>query len=48
MKSFILWMLSPWFRYKVRKLESFAGPETYAAQLKRQRLISLFKACLMY
>lgn len=48
MKTFFLWVLSPWFRYKVRKLESFAGQETYAAQLKRKRLIALLKACLMY
>jgi len=48
MKSVILWVLGPWFRSKVRKLESFAGPETYTAQMKRQRLIAALKACLMY
>jgi hypothetical protein len=48
MKSVILWIFGPWFRYKVRKLEGFAGPETYTAQMQRHRLIALLKACLTY
>jgi hypothetical protein len=46
MMSFILWMLSPLFRYKLRQLERFAGRESYTAQMKRLRLISVLRACL--
>ena len=46
--SVLLWILSPWFRYRVRKLEGFAGPETYTAQMQRQRRIALLKTCLTH
>jgi len=46
--SFMLWMLSPLFRYKLRQLERLAGRESYTAQMKRLRLISVLKACLTY
>jgi hypothetical protein len=48
MRSAILWILGPWLRYRVRKLERFAGPETYTDQMRRHRLIALLKACLTY
>jgi hypothetical protein len=47
-QSFVMWMLSPWFRYKLRKLERFAGKESYAEQIKRARMIETLEACLMY
>jgi hypothetical protein len=47
MKTFIRWLLSPMFRYHIKKLEAFAGPETYANQLKRHRLIASIRACLI-
>jgi hypothetical protein len=47
-QSFLMWILSPWFRYKLKKLERFAGKESYAEQMKRERLIQTLEACLMY
>jgi hypothetical protein len=43
-----MWVLSPWFRYKLKKLEHFAGKESYAEQIKRERMIQTLEACLMY
>jgi hypothetical protein len=48
MRSLLLRILAPLFRYKVRKLERFAGLETYTAQMKRHRLIALLKTCLTH
>jgi hypothetical protein len=48
MKTFIRWLLRPLFRYRVKKLEGFAGPESYTNQMKRRRLIASLKACLMF
>jgi hypothetical protein len=33
----------PLFRYKLRQLERFVGRESYTAQMKRLRLISVLK-----
>jgi hypothetical protein len=48
MRIFILRLLRPLFRRKLKKLEAFDGPESYAQQLKRHRLMATLKACLMY
>ncbi len=48
MKLFILRLFRPLFRHKLKKLEAFEGPETYAQQMKRHRLIAVFKASLSY
>lgn len=47
-QSFVLWVCSPWVRYRLRKLRGFAGRETYTAQLKRAREIETLEACLLY
>jgi hypothetical protein len=47
-KSFLLWLLRPLFRYKVKKLEAFAGPESYTSQMKRHRLIASLRASLLF
>ena len=47
-QSFVLWVFSPWMRYKLRKLKGFDGRETYTAQLKRVRQIEVLEACLLH
>jgi hypothetical protein len=47
-QSFILWALRPFFKYKLRKLAGFTGPESYTAQMKRHRLMAALEACLIY
>ena len=44
----MLWVCSPWMRYKLRKLKGFDGRETYTAQLKRVREIEVLEACLLH
>jgi len=44
----VLWLFSPWMRYKLRKLKGFGGRETYTAQLKRVREIEVLEACLLH
>ena len=48
MRILILRLFRPLFRHKLRKLEAFEGPESYAQQMKRHRLIAVFKASLSY
>jgi hypothetical protein len=48
MRIFILRLFRPLFRHKLKKLEAFEGPESYAQQMKRHRLIAVFKASLSY
>jgi hypothetical protein len=48
MRIFILRLFRPLFRHKLKKLEAFEGPETYAQQMKRHRQIAVFKASLSY
>jgi hypothetical protein len=48
MRSILLRIFGPLFLYKVRKLEDFARPETYTAQMKRHRLLALLKTCLTH
>ena len=48
MRVFIFRLFRPLFRRKLRKLEGFSGPESYADQMRRRRLIATLKACLMY
>jgi hypothetical protein len=48
MRIFVLRLFRPLFRHKLKKLEAFEGPETYAQQMKRHRLIAVFKASLSY
>lgn len=47
-QSFLMWVFSPWMRYKLRKLKGFDGRETYTAQLKRVREIEVIEACLLH
>jgi hypothetical protein len=44
----IIRLFRPLFRHKLKKLEAFEGPETYAQQMRRHRLIAVFKASLSY
>jgi hypothetical protein len=48
LQSLALWALRPLFRRKLRQLERFSGPESYAHQMKKLRLIATLEACLMY
>jgi len=48
MRIFILRLFCPLFRHKLKKLEAFEGPESYAQQMKRHRLIAIFRACLSH
>jgi hypothetical protein len=48
MRVFVLRLFRPLFRRKLKKLEACAGPESYAQQMKRHRLIAAFRACLLY
>ena len=48
MRAFMLRLLRPLFRRKLKKLEAFDGPESYAQQMKRHRLIAVFRACLSH
>ena len=45
---FVMWVVSPWMRYKLRKLKGFDGRETYTAQIKRTREIEVLEACLLH
>ena len=47
-QSFVLWLASPWMRYKLKRLKGFDGRETYTAQLKRVREIEVLEACLLH
>jgi hypothetical protein len=47
-KSLIAWLLRPFLRYKVKKLEAFTGPESYTSQMKRHRLIATLRASLLF
>jgi hypothetical protein len=47
-QSFVMWVFSPWMRYKLRKLRGFDGRETYTAQIKRVREIEVLEACLLH
>lgn len=48
LQYFVLWIDSPWMRYKLIKLKRFDGQETYTAQIKRVREIELLEACLLH
>ena len=45
---FVMWVISPWMKYKLRKLKGFDGRETYTAQIKRVREIEVLEACLLH
>jgi hypothetical protein len=47
-QSFVMWVASPWMRYKLRKLKGFDGQENYTAQIKRVREIEVLEACLLH
>jgi hypothetical protein len=48
MRIFILRLFRPLFRHKLKKLEAFERPESYAQQMKRHGLNAVFKASLLY
>lgn len=48
MRRIILWLLRPFFRYRLRKLEAPTGPESYTEQMRRHRLIATLRQGLQH